>query len=376
MIRVLHIVEELSAAGIESFIMNNYRKINRNKVQFDFFVLRNENEYYENEIIDLGGIIYKNDIKKTNLFLKIREEGKALKSFLLEHNYQIVHLHYTTSMRASLMKVAKKAKVKIRIYHSHSGYVMGKNLLKRIIYKFEAIKLNHYATDFFACSQIAADWVFTKKTAKNNSRIIKNGININKFKYNLNYRNEKRIELGINDEILYVQVGRFTEQKNQLWTIKLIPNLIHFNENVHFIFLGDGPLKNKAELMVHELNIDKYVSFLGVRNDVYKYLSAADVYIMPSLYEGLPVAAIEAQCSGTKCIVSTNISDEVKVSNCIYMLSLDNEKSWIEQMKNVDIFDRSTAYYYVEKNGYNEDDISSMLEKFYIERVENDEKIW
>ena len=138
--RILHITEELSAAGIESFIMNVYRNIDREKIQFDFLVLRNCKEFYDDEIKSLGGKKYYIHSEKKNTLLRVIEEAKLLKKFLKTHHYNIVHIHYTTPLRAFYLKAAKQAGVTTRIYHSHSAEVCGKSKLKILVYKYKAKK--------------------------------------------------------------------------------------------------------------------------------------------------------------------------------------------------------------------------------------------
>ncbi len=135
-LRVLHITEMLSAAGIESFIMNMYRNIDRNKVQFDFLVLRNQKEFYDDEVKKLGGRKYYVHSKKNNTWMRILDEANQIEKFLKENHYDIVHIHYTTPLRAPYLLAAKKAGVGTRIYHAHSAAISGKSKLKMMVYEY------------------------------------------------------------------------------------------------------------------------------------------------------------------------------------------------------------------------------------------------
>lgn len=187
--RILHITEMLSAAGIESFIMNVYRNIDRSKIQFDFLVLRDQKEFYDDEIASLGGKKYCIHSDIENTLLRVLEESHQIKVFLKKHHYDIVHVHYTTPLRAFYLKAAKEAGVPVRIYHSHSAAVSGKSKLKLAIYKYCQTLIDKYATDCFACSEAAAEWVFSKKILNENRvQIVHNGIDINRFLFNNSIR--------------------------------------------------------------------------------------------------------------------------------------------------------------------------------------------
>lgn len=369
-IRVLHVTEVLEAAGIESFIMNVYRNIDRSKIQFDFLVMRNKKEFYDDEISILGGAKYTIDVPIENTLLRIQRESFLLYKFLKEHKYNIVHIHSTTPLRAPYLLAAKIAGVKVRIYHSHSAEVLGKSKLKLAIYRFYKRRISRWATDFFACSLVAAEWMFEKVINESKTtKIIYNGIDIDKFKFNQHQRDEFRKKFKLEDKFVLVHTGRFLEQKNQTFVLDVFNELIHKRPNSVLIFIGKGPLIEKIKEKVSLLQLTDNVLFLGVRNDVPEILNASDLFIMPSLYEGLPVAAVEAQCSGLPCIFSTNITSEVDLTGNNHFLSLeDSVQEWsdIISYKIVNIC-RDDIFLKIITSGYSVAKNVKLLQDFYEE---------
>ena len=371
-IRVLHITEMLSAAGIESFIMNVYRNIDRERVQFDFLVLRNEKEFYDDEILELGGRKHFIHSNIKNTLLRVIDEAKKIEAFLKQNHYDIVHIHYTTPLRAYYLKAAKNAGVPIRIYHSHSAKVSGKSIFKRMVYKYCKNKINKYATDLFACSEAAAEWMYSKRVIKQNKVIIvHNGIDTQRFLFNEDIRNKVRNELQIQDKFVIINTGRFTEQKNQRFIIDIISALKEDGIAVKLLLLGEGPLKEECENKVNDRGLNDYVIFLGVKSNVQDYLFAADCFLMPSLYEGLPVAGIEAECSGLICIFSDNVSNEVKLSELVDFLSLNcSPREWAEQVVKKQMpKNRENAVNYIKTAGYDIHEVSANLIKFYMQKA-------
>lgn len=361
--RVLHVTEVLDAAGIESFIMNVYRHIDKSKIQFDFFIMRNKKEYYEDEILSLGGHKFYCDFSnEKNVLLKIRKEAKVLYNFLKNHKYRVVHVHACTPLRALYIKAAKKAGVEKVIMHSHSAAISGKSFIKRVFYRYYRHVITKYATDYFACSKAASKWMYEAKIInKKLDKVIHNGIDTEVFKFNENIRNQYRDSLKLAGCFVLINTGRFTEQKNQSFILEIFKQILIKIPNCKLLLLGDGPLKDSVKAKSSFLEIDDKVIFLGVRNDVGKLLQAADCFIMPSLYEGLPVAGIEAQCSGLPCVFSNNVTYEVKITENVVFLSLEDSKLiWADTIfdflnKNID----RNVLKEIVNNGY---DISSTVD--------------
>lgn len=370
-IRVLHITEMLSAAGIESFIMNMYRNIDRDKVQFDFLVLRNEKEFYDEEIKSLGGKKYFVHSNIKNTWLRILDEAHQIEEFLKTHPYEIVHIHYTTPLRAPYLLAAKKAGVATRIYHAHSAAVSGKSKLKLLFYEYYRKKIVKWGTTWFACSKAAAEWIFPEQLLQaGNVEIVHNGIDTERFKYNASKRDMIRKQLGLEHSFTLVHTGRFIEQKNQLFILDILKELKSINSDAKLLLLGTGELLGKTKEKAEQLGINNDVLFLGVRENVEDYLSAADCYVMPSLYEGLPVAAVEAECSGLPTVLSENITKEVQLTNNVLFISLDKSAEyWSKQIYRFKGALRSDGSMDIVDKGYSIQSGAKKLQQYYEKTV-------
>lgn len=374
--RILHITEVLEPAGIESFVMNMYRHMDTSRVQFDFWVTRDQKEYYDDEIARMGGRKYCIDHTSTgNTFLRVIKESVSLYRFLKEHPYEVVHLHTCTPLRALYLVAAKSAGVKVRIIHSHSAEIEGKSALKRIIYTLTQQLIPAFGTNYFACSKAASRWLYPKRIwQKDKDWVFYNGIDTDRFAYAEENRQRYREELGLHDKYVIVHTGRFLPQKNQSFLVDVFAQLVKQHENAQLLLLGKGDLRDEVEQKVRQLGLQEKITFLGVRSDVAEILCAADCYVMPSLYEGLPVAGVEAQCSGLPCIFSENVTDEVALSPNVTFLSLQQP---ISQWADAVLTFRDTphdpqAAQAVRAAGYDVRYGAEQLMNFYIGSVSND----
>lgn len=360
--RILHIIHAMDVGGAETFIMNVYRNINREKVQFDFLV--NDIGYFDKEIEKLGGIIYKMPYITEVFQLKY---SKYLTMFFNEHKeYQIVHSHLD-QVTGIILKVAKKCNVKVRIAHSHN--TSNSNGIAGKIYKrYIQTMINRNANNYFACSENAARWLF-----KNNSKkaiVVKNGIDINKFKFNSKKRKSIREELGIlEDTHLIGHIGSFREQKNHTFLIDIFNEYVSKYSDSILILVGIGPLEKEIKDKVKKYNLEMKVRFLGLRDDADKLYSSFDILLFPSLHEGLSVAMIEAQASGLNILASNTIDKNSDITENITFMSLDEKadiwsseiNSILERRKTREIDD-----IIIDKAGYNINKTTKMLEEFYI----------
>ena len=237
MLRVLHVLGTLDMGGIENFLMNIYRNIDRNKIQFDFVINDREKEdIFEKEVRSLGGKIYKiPPIVKVGHF----KYFKSLREILQKNNYNIIHSHYN-AISGFILHEAKKVGIKNRIAHSHIAYPKY-SFLSKIYKEYSKFILKKNVTVRFACSEKAGQWLYGKKES---FTVIKNGINVSKFSYNTQIREEKRKELNINsDEIVLGHIGRFTKQKNHEYLIEIFRKLHMKNEKYRLILVGTGELE-------------------------------------------------------------------------------------------------------------------------------------
>lgn len=367
MIRVLNVTEVFQAAGIESFIMNMYRHIDRSKVQFDFFVMNDEKEIYDDEIAVLGGRKFTCKVNQSNTLLRILAEAKQLEKFLKNNHYDIVHIHYTTPLRAFYLKACLNANVKIRIYHSHSAYVSGKGKVKTLVYNYLKNKISKWGTHYFACSHVAAQWMFSEDIIKNEKyKVIYNGIDPKRFAYDEIKRKKIREELALKDDFVIVHTGRFSPQKNQSFLIDLFANFKQKYPCTKLLLLGQGEMLESLKIKVKTMNLSDSILFLNVRKDVDYILSGADCYVMPSLYEGLPVAAIEAQCSDLPCVLSTEITRETKLLDKVEFVALNaSQDEWIKAIESCMQHQRSNQINTIQANGYDVSLGAMKLQSFY-----------
>lgn len=301
-IRILNIVPNMRAAGIETFIMNVYRNINRDKVQFDFLVHSSKKEFFDDEIEKLGGKIYRLSFKDDkNIFKYIRD----LSNFFKEHKeYTIVHGHMQSMMPIYLL-MAKMNGVQTRIAHSHNGSYEKtmKGFVLHVFSRFSKL----FSTNNFACSDVAGKYLF----GKSKYDILYNAIDVDKFIFNNQVRNEIRKSMNVENKIVLGHIGRFELQKNHQYLLKIMQQLKD-QENVVLWLIGEGKLESDIKQLVKKGNLEQKIKFLGLRKDVNELYQAMDLFLLPSLYEGLPVVGIESQISGLNCIFSSKITSELK----------------------------------------------------------------
>ncbi len=331
-IRIAHVIGKWVGGGVEAVVMNYYRNIDHNKIQFDFICDEDSTNIPYDEIEKLGG-----NVILIPPYQKLISYHKKLKKILKDGNYKIVHSHINTLSVFSLF-AAKCAGVPVRIAHSHSTTnkkEKKKNLLKQILRPFSKI----FATDYMCCSELAGRWLFgNKEYDKGNVYLLNNAIDLEKFKYDENVRKEKRKELNIDDDTLVIgHVGRFVEQKNHRFLIDIFNEVHKQNDNSILILVGQGPLIEEMKNKIKSLDLENSVKFLGQRKDINELYQAMDLFLFPSLYEGLGMVLIEAQMSGLYCLASDIVPINAKVSNNIEFISLKtNERKWAEHIRNID----------------------------------------
>lgn len=361
-IRILQVIGSMGAGGAETMLMNWYRGIDRAKVQFDFLVHHQAESCYEEEIRSLGGVIYHLSFADDHNIVKYK---KDLKEFFQAHpEYKIVHGHHSSYGRWYL-KAAKEAGVPVRISHSHiasfSRTIMGVTffILSR------GYKKN--ANVHFACSIAAGNYMYGKTPFE----VINNGIDTERFKYNPQVRLEVRQKCVIKDTTtLFVHVGRFHHQKNHDFLIDIFNAYSNENPDCELWLVGEGPLQNKVKEKVAQLGLSEKVCFLNNRSDVPDLLSASDLFLFPSFYEGLPLTLVEAQTSGLPVVCSDSITDETKLTDNYFSLSLSAPLlQWVKtiiQACEIKI-DRSKCHFKVKEVGYDSTDVAMKIQKYYIE---------
>lgn len=321
-IRVLHILQRMEAGGTQALLMNIYRKIDRTKVQFDFLVVYKEKQFYDDEIESMGGHVYKLSFRED---LKLPKFQKDLKNFFKQHHeYQIVHCHAYT-IGYFCLKAAKKAGIPVRIAHSHSNAAVHdvKLPLKLIMQKLFTI----YSTDLFACSEEAGKFAFKGKKFG----IVQNAIDSQKFIADANIREEIRKALRVENKFVVGHVGRMQPEKNHNFLIDVFAEIKKKKLDAELILVGTGPLEEKVRSKVADKGLTESVQFLGNRKDMNRIYQAMDVFVFPSLFEGLGIVAIEAQAAGVPIVCSEGLPPETDITPIYRKLMLsDGEQRWAD----------------------------------------------
>lgn len=337
-IRIAQIVGKWVGGGVEAVIMNYYRNMDKSKIQFDFICDSDSTNIPYEEIESLGGKVI-----LVPPYQKVFKYQKELVKIFKDNKYNVVHSHINT-LSVFPLRAAKKAGVKFRIAHSHSTTnkkEWKKNILKQVLRPFSKF----YATHYMCCSEFAGRWLFGNKTFdKGNVYVLNNAIELDKFKYSEIIRQEKRRELGINDETLVIgHVGRFVQQKNHAFLIDVFNEVHKVNSNSVLILVGQGPLEEEIKEKVKKLGLSNNVKFLGQRIDVNELYQTFDVFLLPSLYEGLGMVLIEAQSAGCYCIASSEVPKEVSVNNFVKFIDLNSDLVvWRDLVLNINKSERKT----------------------------------
>lgn len=367
-VRIAQIIGKWLGGGVESVVMNYYRNIDRNKIQFDFICDDDSTNIPYDEIEKMGGKVI-----LIPPYQKVFDYHKSLKKILKDGNYKIVHSHINTLSVFSLF-AAKCAGVPVRIAHSHSTTnkkEKKKNLMKQVLRPFSKL----FATDYMCCSELAGRWLFgNKEYDKGNVYLLNNAIDLDKFKYDENIRNIKRKELNIKDDTIVIgHVGRFVEQKNHRFLIDIFNEVYKKNNNSILLLAGQGPLMDEMKEKVSNLGLDNCVMFLGQRNDINELYQAMDVFCLPSLYEGLPVVGVEAQATGLLCVLSSDMTKETKVLESTEFVSLDKSTDeWADII--IDDFNehkRVDTNLEISNNGFNIKKEVNKLENKYSDLMRN-----
>ncbi len=364
-IRILHIVTYMGRGGLETMLMNYYRNIDRNKIQFDFLVHRDFEADYDAEILSLGGRIY--HLPRLNPFSK--NYLQKLNEFFAEHReYDIVHSHLDC-MSGIPLKAAQKHGVPVRIAHAHNS-----NQTKDIKYVLKLIykkTINEYANKLFACGQEAGLWMF----GTDDFKILNNAIDTQCYVFNTDIRNKIREKLEIGTDSLVIgHVGRFSVPKNHEYLLNIFYEVQKENDKAILLLVGDGELRDKIQQQVQQLNISDKVVFTGVRPDVCDLLQAMDVFVFPSIYEGLPVSIIEAQASGLPCIISDKVPLECRVTDNVYQLNLNDDiRKWTHSIEVCAQQKRCNCYEDICSAGYDIKQNAIELENIYLQMAQKEE---
>lgn len=371
MLRILQIGMTPNAGGIETFVMNYYRNIDKKEVQYDFVNIYNKELKNNDEIVSLGGKVYKVASYYKHPFKYMKE----LKKIINDGNYKIIHCNMSSAVFLWPLIAAKHSKAKIIIAHAHNS-LSDKGAFKAIIHKINKRFIPIFANRYVYCSSKAGEWFFSNRIRKSKKYIkLNNAIDIDRFLYNEEIRKKIRKEKNIDEKTFVVgHVGRFVKVKNHTFLIDVFKSIKQKQSNSKLILIGDGELEKQIKEKVQKLNLQNDVIFLGTVNNVNEYMQAFDAFIFPSITEGLPFVGVEAQASGVNFFPSDSITEELNISKNINYISLDlsaDEWANIILKRNINK-KRMQAYEEVSKNGFNIKEESNKLKQIYTDMLKGD----
>ena len=358
MIRILQCVNNMHRAGLETMLMNYYRNIDRTQIQFDFLTHRPERSDYDDEIEALGGRIY----RAPRLYPQNYPAYFAyMRRFFREHpEYRIIHSHIDAMSYLPLL-AAKKAGLPVRIAHSHSTSI-DKDFKYPLKLYFRS-KLSQAANVRLACGEEAGHFLFGEEPFT----VISNAIDPEPFYFDPEVRQRKRDALGINAELVIGHVGRFSYPKNHRFLVEVFQEVNRRQQNAVLLLTGTGEKEQEIRDQVQMLNLEEKVLFLGSRDDVSELYQAMDVFVMPSLFEGVPLVGIEAQAAGLPCIFSDRVPKEVQIAgNCEFLPLEKAAPVWAERILAVNSEGRADAEEMLRNSRYNIKHTSNILENFYL----------
>ena len=351
----------MNRGGLETMLMNYYRQMNHSEIQFDFIVHRQKKGHYDDEILKLGGRIirmpqirpgnYQNYFKKLDKFFNVNRE------------YKVVHSHINENS-SFVLRAAKKYGIPCRIAHSHlSDLGVDFKLPFRLYARYS---MKNHPNKYFACSKNAGQWLFGDQALKGNELIVlNNAVNVDDFKYNAEVRSRIRKELGIKNELVLGHIGRFNKQKNHDFLIDIFKSVVNIKPDSILLLAGEGDLRVRIEKKVRQLGLSDKVKFLGVRGDVSDLMQAMDIFLFPSLFEGLPVVLVEAQAAGLRCIVSSAITRESDVTGRVEFMNLHEAPEKWANLILTSTYEHADTAKLMSSKGYDTASMAKWLADYY-----------
>lgn len=365
-IRVLNLFTIMDRGGAETMVMNYYRHIDRTKVQFDFLVHREQRGAYDDEIESMGGRIYRLCPIYPQNFARYKRD---LRGFFQAHpEYKIIHSHMS-ELGYFAFREAEQQGVPVRICHAHNApHGFDAKMIVRTYFKN---RMMPHLTHLFMCGEESGKWLYGEK---NKSRFImlNNAIDAASYTYDLSKREELRRQLGLADELVIGHVGRFNPQKNHPFLLDIFAALLKKESNAVLFLVGGGEGMSQIREKVQKLGIAEHVRFLGVRSDVADLMQAMDMFVLPSLYEGLPVTMVEAQAAGLPCIISDKVPPEcILTEGLVDVMPLSaSPEAWAEKILVKRAIPRTDRRAEIAAHGFDITTEAVKLQEFYLKAYE------
>lgn len=367
-IKVLYYSEGWGLGGIERFIVNTAEALDRHNYSFDIFCTHDWSACYDDTISSLGGKRYTvfHDFKP-NLMKRTICSSSVWRKQLCSKHYDAVHINTMNGMGFLYAKIAYDAGIPVRIVHSHnSAFGSGSRIIKQIMHKFGQQAWSRYATFNLACSPEAGKYLFGKRRFD----IIHNGVDVERFRFSMPIRSQVRAELGVGSEsLLFGSVGRLAEAKDPLFQIRVLKVLCDMGVDAHLLLVGEGPLSCNVRQEAKILDLNDRVHLPGGTAEPERFMSAFDVFTMPSLYEGFPMVVVEATDNGLPILISDTIQLGSFEAPRIRHLPNGQPRQWAEAIMQCKMHetlsDRSDGSRIVNNLGYNRVAITRQLELIY-----------
>lgn len=358
-IRVLQIGLSRMKGGVESCILNYSYELAKYGIVFDYVDIYGEGIAISKEIYALNGKIFTLPSFKRYFF----KAQKELKQIILSGEYKIVHFNMLSAANLLPVKVALDLGI-IPIIHAHNTCAVG--FIRKFLNLINLKRINNFKIMRLACGEKAGKWFYKNKQFK----VIPNAVNVERFLFSTKERNNIRNIINVSaDELLVGFVGRLDYQKNIFYLFRIFEYLKDINPSSKLLIIGDGPMRTSCEEYIRSKHLEEYIILAGKQNDVEKWYSAMDVFVLPSLFEGLPVVALEAQASGLPCVLSQNITDEVIICENVRQCGINDEDllEWAKTIVELSLrnFDRTTGNTQIGQSIYNIDKAVSLLMEIY-----------
>ena len=303
--------------GITSVIMNYVRKT-YHIVDYDFLLCGRADEKFIDELSKLGKHVYRPPCSRSK---KSLDYSSWLKKLIRQNRYDVIHVHGNSGTVYFEIHAAKKAGVPVRIAHSHST-----SCKHQFVHRILKPLINHELTHAIACSDLAGKWLFTKDYT-----VLQNGIDVDKFAFSNVVREQCRRDMGLADKFVIGHIGYMDTEKNHLYLLRVFKKLIEKRPDARLLLIGDGRLRSEIESFIDENELRDFVYVLGKRSDVEKLYQCMDVFVLPSLFEGLPVTLVEAQSAGLPCVVSDTVTKQISLTQTMQYVGIEDTDidAWI-----------------------------------------------